>query len=203
MTADTPEAAAGFGEAGSDPADEHATIALPADMAHEATDETVQVLDGIRAAQRTVERAGDAEALERECLVEALPQGRGRPGVRAREPVGELEEAALRQRRVRERVRLGERPADPRARRLGEMPEDIAELVDLAALDEAERAGRFPDRLPQSRAAVDDEEQRPIEAEAALLQVGQQRLAHRRVLGRALPQGQDVLGALCIQAQRQ
>jgi sucrose-phosphate synthase len=40
------------------------------------------------------------------------------------------------------------------------------------------------DRLPQARPAVDDEERRPIEIEAACAQIGEQGFAHRRVLRR-------------------
>ena len=64
-------------------------------------------------------------------------------------------------------------------------------------------AAGFADRLPQPRAPVDDEEHGAVEIEPALAQVRQQALAHRRVLRRALAQGQDVLGALRIHAQGQ
>src|SRR5262245_16145561 len=137
MTADAPEATPGFGESGGDPADEHATIAPPADMAHEAADEALRF--SMAFVLRSVRKSGDAEALERERLVESFPQRCGRAGVRALETVGELQEAALRQRRVGEPVRLGERPADPRAQRLGEMLEDIAWTRRPAAEDSGPR----------------------------------------------------------------
>ena len=75
--------------------------------------------------------------------------------------------------------------------------------MDLAPLNESEPAARLPDRLAQSRPAIDDEERRPIEVETALAQIGEQGFAHRRVLGRALAQGQHVLRAARIHAHGQ
>jgi hypothetical protein len=123
--------------------------------------------------------------------------------MRSLEAVGELRKPALRQRRIRQPVGFVARAADPGAQRLGQMLEDVARLVDLAPLHQPERATRLANRLAQSRPAVDDEERRPIEVEAALAQVGEQGFAHRRVLRRALAQSQDGLRPLRIQAQGQ
>src|SRR5919109_2319987 len=71
------EAAARFVERGGDPAHEHAAIPPPADVAGEAADEAVEVLDRVRRAQGAVERTGDAEALEREHFVQSFSQGGG------------------------------------------------------------------------------------------------------------------------------
>jgi hypothetical protein len=70
VTAHATEAAARFVEAGRDPAHEHAPVAPAADVADEPTDEAVQVRDGVRTAERTVERARDAEPLQGQRLVE-------------------------------------------------------------------------------------------------------------------------------------
>jgi hypothetical protein len=72
VTAHATEAAARFVEAGRDPAHEHAPVAPAADVADEATDEAVQVLDRVGAAERAVERARDAEPLQGQRLVEAF-----------------------------------------------------------------------------------------------------------------------------------
>src|SRR6516165_11337309 len=92
---DPTEALADFLQGGGDPAHEHRPVAPAAHVAREAADAAVEVLDRVRRAQRAVERAGHPEALERERLVEAFAQGRGRAGVRALEPGGKLFEAAL------------------------------------------------------------------------------------------------------------
>src|SRR4029077_2455162 len=97
------------------------------------------------------------------------------------------------QRGIGQSVRFAERAADPRAQGLRQMLQDVARLVDLTALDEPEGDTRLADCLPQARPAVDDEERRSIEVEAPLAQVGEQGFTHRRVLRRALTQGEDVL----------
>ena len=61
---------------------------------------------------------------------------------------------------------------------------------------------RLADRLAESGPAVDHEEHRALEIEAALAYVGEEGLADGRVLGRALAQGEDVLAPLRIHAQR-
>src|SRR5262249_49614364 len=76
-------------------------------------------------------------------------------------------------------------------------------FVDLAALDDGGRATALADRLAEARPAVNDEEVRLVEIEAALAQISEKRLADGRVLGRALAQGEDVLAALRIHAQRE
>ena len=115
------------------------------------------------------------------------------PGCVRSRPAASCVEPALGERGIGERVRLVERPADARPHRLGEMLQDVAALVDLAAMDERGPATVLADRFAQSRAAVDDEEHRAVEIEAALAEIGQQRLAHRRVLRRALAQREHVL----------
>src|SRR5262245_22846860 len=94
MSAQAAEAAARVLERGGDPADEHVAIGPATDGAGEATDEAIEVLDRVRAPQRAVEGAGDAQALEGEGLVEAFAQGGGCAGVRAFKAGGELFEAA-------------------------------------------------------------------------------------------------------------
>jgi hypothetical protein len=83
------------------------------------------------------------------------------------------------------------------------MLEDVPPLVDLAALDDRRRPARLADRLAEARPAVDDEEDGRVEIESAIAEITQERLADRRVLGRALAEGEDVLLALQIHAQRE
>src|SRR5439155_18345097 len=75
-------------------------------------------------------------------------------------------------------------------------------IMHLAALDDRHRPARVPDRLAEARPAVDDEEHRLVEIEPALADVREERLADGRVLGRTLAQGEDMLAALEIHAQR-
>jgi len=65
--------------------------------------------------------------------------------------------------------------------------------VDLRALDDRRRAACLTDRRAEASSVINDEEDRPLEVEGALAQVGQQasRLAHGGVHGRAFAQGED------------
>src|SRR5258705_4764885 len=74
VPADAAEAAARLVQAGGDPAHEHAPVAPAADVADKAPDEPVEILDRVRTAQRAVERARDAEALQRQRLVQPFAQ---------------------------------------------------------------------------------------------------------------------------------
>jgi hypothetical protein len=203
VTTEATEATRTLAQACCQPPDRHVSVAPAADVADEVANEAVEVLDRVRAPQRAVEGAGDPEPLERERLVEPFAQGGGGPRMGALEPGSELLEAALGERRVRQAVCLGEHTPHARPHRLGEVLEDVAPLVDLAALDARCGPARVADRLAQAGAPVDDEESGLVEVEPALAQVGEQCLTDGRVLGRALAQREDVLLALQIHAQRE
>src|SRR5439155_1143742 len=196
------EATADRLQARRNPADEHAAVAPAAHVAHEVADEAVEVLDRVRAPQCAVQWAGAAEALEREGLLQPLAQGGRRAGVGVVETGGELLEAPLGERGVRESIAFLEHTADARPHGLWQMLEDVAAFVDLAALDDGHWTARVADRLAESGPAVDHKEHRPLEIEAALAHVGEEGLADGRVLGRALAQREDVLAPLSIHAQR-
>ena len=91
MTTHAAEAPTRFVETGGDPAHEHAPVPPAPNVADEAADEAVQVLDRVRAAQRAVERARHAESLQRERLVEPFAQRRGSAGMGPVERLNELE----------------------------------------------------------------------------------------------------------------
>ena len=99
MTAQPTEAAGALPEASGNPADQHSAVAPAANVADEVADEVVEVLDRVGAPQRPVERAGDAEPLQHEGLVQSFAQGRRGAGVRVLEARGKLQEAALGARR--------------------------------------------------------------------------------------------------------
>jgi hypothetical protein len=103
--------------------------------------------------------------------------------VGAIESRGELQEAALGERSVREAVGFVEHAADAGPHHLREMFEDVAALVDLAPLDDRRRATGLTDRLAETAPAIDDEEHRAFEIEAPVAQVGQEALAVLIYLG--------------------
>src|SRR4029450_5497767 len=150
VTTQPAEAVADLLQASGDPADEHATIAPAAHMADEGPDEAVEILDRVGAPQRAVERGGDAQALQREGLVQPFAQGRRGAGVGVVEPRGELQEAALGEGGVREPVGFVEHAADARPHWFPRVSERVAALVYLAPLDDRHRATRLADRLAEA-----------------------------------------------------
>ncbi|MFN8544920.1 MAG: hypothetical protein U0807_12070 [Candidatus Binatia bacterium] len=70
-------------------------------------------------------------------------------------------------------------------------------------MDEGHVPTRVSDRFPKSRPAVDDEQHRAVEIETSLPQIGEQSLAHCRVLRRPLPQAEHMLHPVRIEAQDQ
>jgi len=100
---------------------------LPAlDVAAGAPDDLDHRLNRVRALQRALQPAVDAQARERERLLEALPERRGGAGMAAVELAGQRPQAV-----ERERVVLaGPRPAQPQLDgglvALGQVIEDVA-----------------------------------------------------------------------------
>src|SRR5262249_53980559 len=170
VTTQPAEAAARLLQAGSDPADEHAAVTPAADIVDEVPDAAVEILDRVRAAQRAVQRPGHAQALQREGFVQPFAQGGRGTGVGVVEPGGELQEAALGERGVREDVGMVDHAAHAGPHRPREMLEDVAALMDLPPLDDRRRATRLADRLAEAGPAVDDEEHCALEVEATLAQ---------------------------------
>ena len=76
------------------------------------------------------------------------------------------------------------------------MVQDVAELVDLAPLDERGLAEDRPRGFVQGRRAIEDHEQTPVGAQAPALKIRQQALTYRGVLGGALPQAERVFLAI-------
>ena len=105
MTAQPTEAPRSLSQACGDPADEHAAIPPATDVADKVADEAVEVLDRVRTPEHAVERAGDAEPLERERLVQAFAQRSCGTPLGVIERGRELEEAALGEGSVREAIR--------------------------------------------------------------------------------------------------
>jgi hypothetical protein len=71
--------------------------------------------------------------------------------------------------------------------------QDVAQLVDLAALDLRKAPERLLDRRDQRRGSVDHEQPAPLRIEAARHEVPQQRPDHLAVLRGSLPKAQNLL----------
>ena len=76
------------------------------------------------------------------------------------------------------------------------MVEDVAQLVDLAPLDERGLAEDGARGLVQRQRAIEDHEQTAVGAQPAALEIRQQALTDRRVLGGAFPQAERVFLAI-------
>jgi hypothetical protein len=84
---------------------------------------------------------------------------------------------------------------------LGQVLGDVAQLVDLAALDQGPRSERRPDRLAQPLAPVDHEQPGAVDEEPAVDQVSEQRPTDLLALGRPHGDAEDVLASRAVDAQ--
>ncbi len=80
------------------------------------------------------------------------------------------------------------------------MSQDVALLVQLAALDQAPIPEDLPDRRTQGLGAVDDEQPSALRVKAALDEVSKQRLRDAAVLRIAFPKAQNLLLPLTVDA---
>ena len=90
---------------------------------------------------------------------------------------------------------------DPHALGLGQILEHVAPLVDLAPLHQGGGTEGLGHGRVERLRPIEDHEQAAIGAESAAVEVGQQALTDRRVLGGAFPQAQRVFAACLIDAQ--
>ena len=79
---------------------------------------------------------------------------------------------------------------------------DVARFVNLTALDRRVAPERSSDRLRKRLRTIDDEQPRYRRIKPALDQVVDERLDHRRVLGRTLDKPQRVLHPVAIDPDR-
>jgi len=117
------------------------------------------------------------------------------------EPADQSEQLPLRLDRVAAAPGGRQLRAGPRPLRFGQVLGDVVCLVNLTALDQRPLAKNVAHRLGQSLRSVDDHQRRTIGSQPASHQICEQLPDGDRVLGRALPQTQDVLSALTINAQ--
>src|SRR6266550_3982897 len=86
---DLPKLLFGFEHAGSGPTQRHLARGPALDVALGATDDLDHRLAGVRALERSFERAADAESGERQRFLDAFAQRAGRAGIRSVELAGE------------------------------------------------------------------------------------------------------------------
>jgi hypothetical protein len=91
--------------------------------------------------------------------------------------------------------------AHARVHVLGQVLDDVPELVHLAALHECRLAEEIADRAPQGFGAVDHPQPRARGVKAPIDELGKQCLHHRRVLGAAFAKSENVLSSLGIDPQ--
>jgi hypothetical protein len=138
VATDATEAARGMTQRCGDPTDNHRAVPPAAHVASEGSHRAMEVLDGVGRAERSVEGAADSETLQREHLVEPFAQRGSGSGMILIERASKCLELTPSQRGIVRLVGLREHSADVGVHRLGEMIEDVALLVDLAALDDGE-----------------------------------------------------------------
>ena len=85
---------------------------------------------------------------------------------------------------------------------LGQPFDDVASLMNLAALDRRVATEGAADRLGQRLRTIDDEQPADVRIQPALDQIVQQRLYHSGVLGGAFQQTERMFGAITINAHR-
>ena len=89
-----------------------------------------------------------------------------------------------------------------RALHVGQALEYVASLVDLTPLHQSRATERLGDRGVQRFRAVDNHQQTAIGPKSTALEIRQQPLPDRRVLGGTLPEPQRLFGARFIETQR-
>src|SRR5690606_36117140 len=202
VTLQAAEALLGLRDRGTDPAKDHRATTPALDAAAEVARAAVEVLDRVRGGERALERVREAEAHHGQRLVEALTQRGGGAGVLRLQAASEALELLLRRRGLPTLVRLAHDLPHVSVPLLRQVRGDVANLVDLAALHERALAVHVADRGAQRLAPVDHEQARAIGLHAALFEIAEQGEARGPVLGRALPEPEDVLVSLRVDAER-
>ena len=196
VAAQLAEPVLGIAERAGDPAQRHLSVPPALDVARVVRDRAVQVLDRVGRAQRAVQRAGDAQALDGQCFLQSLAQARGGAGMLGLQRGRQALQLLLGQLGAATVPGVAQRAPDAGVQFLGQVLDDVAPFVLLAALDECVDAEALDDGPAQRLAAVDHPQPGTVGIEPALDQIAQQRAHHARALGGALAQPQNVLVAL-------
>src|SRR6266536_3814991 len=184
---DLPKLAFGFEHAGGGPAQRHLAGGPALDVALGASDDLDHRLAWVRALERALQVAGDAEPAERERLLHLFAQRAGGAGVAAVELRGERSQLIERAAVVVERPRAAQPLLHARPVALGEVVGHVALLVPHASLH-GRPAEDVADRLAERLGAVDHEQDPLLGVEATLDQVREQRGRDGRVLRASFPE---------------
>ena len=140
--------------------------------------------------------------MKRQRLLEPLLETSGCRVVDLLELVQELLQLFLRVRVTRHVPRDPETRPDLEVVALGKVREDVALLVDLAALNDGVLPEDARDGLVERLRSVEDEEILAVSVESSPDHVGEELLDDLSVLGRALPEPEDVLASIGGNPQR-
>lgn len=125
-------------------------------------------------------------------FLQAFAHAGGRAGVLGLQPARQVPQQAGRRRDVGAVVRAAHDGLHPGPLTLGEVLEDIPQLVDWAALDESDLAEHRRDGFSQGLRTIEDHEQAAVGSQAPALQIRKQALTERGVFGRAFPAAEGV-----------
>jgi len=103
---------------------------------------------------------------------------------------------------AREAQRKVAHGGDPRALALWQVLQDVSKLVDVTAVKKRGRSKRLCHRFVQCLRAIEDHEETAVGAQPAALEIRQEALAHRGILGRPIPETQRVFAARVVDAER-
>ena len=148
----------GLQQAGGGPSERHLGVPPAFDVAGDLAHRAKGVLDDVGAGERAPELLRQAEADNGEDLLQALQDRAGHawldllqaPGEVAQEPFGLVGIVLL--------PGLVQRLLDARVQMLGQALDDVATLVDLAALDGGGHTEGVADRFAERLRAIDDEQ---------------------------------------------
>lgn len=136
MTFQSSEAFDGFENAGSDPPQHHLATAPPLDVSLHVTCSTNQALDGVGRGERLAQPVRHAEGEDRECFLEAFTDAGRRARVPLLEPAREIVQQTSGGGDLGLLIRARDDSADPWALTVGQMLKHVAQLMDLATMDQ-------------------------------------------------------------------
>ena len=140
------EALGGFQHRGAGPAQCHRGIAPAFHVAADPPQRAHHVLDDVGAGQRAAQLDRQPEPDDRQHLVDALQDAGRDTGRDLLQPARQVADQPFRLRRVIQFPRLTQHLAHRGMKMLGKTFQDVASLVDLAALDRRVLAERLADR---------------------------------------------------------
>jgi len=161
------------------------------DLGGPVPDEGVDGFQAVRGLQADPQGPEDAQAVQREGLLEALVETLDGRLVQEAQLLAAAEERRLGLGVARPLVGVLELPAPRRLLPLGEVRDDVLPLVPLAALDHGLRPEGGLDRFPEPLGAVDDAEEAGVGLEPPGHQLPEEGGADGFILGRRLDEAEE------------